>query len=100
MILGYFKAGYSERITDAVHKAGGRIVLQLWHVGAISDPVYLNGALPVAPSAIAPAGHVSLVRPQKAHVVPRALELNEIPRVVAAYRLGAVNALRAGNIDI
>jgi 2,4-dienoyl-CoA reductase-like NADH-dependent reductase (Old Yellow Enzyme family) len=50
----------------------------------------------VAPSPIAAAGHVSLVRPQRPHVVPRALELNEIPRVVAAYRLGAVNALRAG----
>jgi len=84
------------RITRAVHAAGGRIVLQLWHVGAISDPYYLNGALPVAPSAIAPAGHVSLVRPQKTYMVPRALELSEIPRVIAAYRLGAVNALRAG----
>jgi 2,4-dienoyl-CoA reductase-like NADH-dependent reductase (Old Yellow Enzyme family) len=50
-------------ITESVHKAGGRMVLQLWHVGRISDPQFLNGALPVAPSAIAAAGHVSLVRP-------------------------------------
>ena len=85
-----------KKITDAVHAAGGRIVLQLWHVGRISDPFYLNGALPVAPSAIAPAGHVSLIRPLKPYVTPRALELNELPRIVSAYRLGAVNALRAG----
>src|SRR5512140_2235612 len=52
-------------ITQAVHKAGGRILLQLWHVGRISDPMFLNGALPVAPSPIAPAGHVSIVRPFK-----------------------------------
>ncbi len=85
-----------KKITDAVHAAGGQIVLQLWHVGRVSDPIYLGGALPVAPSAIAPTGHVSLVRPQRPHVTPRALELNEIPRIVSAYRLGAVNALRAG----
>src|SRR5689334_11210506 len=81
-----------RKITDAVHAAGGRMVLQLWHVGRVSDPVYLNGALPVAPSPIAATGHVSLVRPHRPHVVPRALELAEIPRVVAAYKLGAVNA--------
>lgn len=85
-----------KKITDAVHAAGGRIALQLWHVGRISDPFYLNGAQPVAPSAIAPAGHVSLIRPLKPYVTPRALEMNELPRIVSAYRLGAVNALRAG----
>src|SRR5262245_65251839 len=51
-----------KRVTRAVHDAGGRISLQLWHVGRVSHPVFLDGALPVAPSAIAPAGHVSLVR--------------------------------------
>src|ERR1700761_3229779 len=51
-------------VTDAVHKEGGKIFLQLWHVGRVSDPVFLNGELPVAPSAIAPEGNVSLVRPQ------------------------------------
>src|SRR5882672_10591860 len=48
--------------TRAVHEAGGRIFLQLWHVGRISDPVFLDGRLPVAPSAIAPAGYLSHVR--------------------------------------
>ncbi len=85
-----------KKVTAAVHAAGGRMFLQLWHVGRVSDPVYLNGALPVAPSAIAARGHVSLLRPQKPYVTPRAIELAEIPRVVSAYRLGAVNALRAG----
>lgn len=70
--------GWSN-ITKAVHAAGSKIVLQLWHVGRISDPVYLNGQLPVAPSAIQPAGHVSLVRPMKNYVTPRALKLKKSP---------------------
>lgn len=85
-----------KRITDAVHAAGGTILLQLWHVGRISDPIYLDGKLPVAPSAIAAKGHVSLVRPMRDYVVPRALELDEIPGIIADYRRGAENAKRAG----
>lgn len=85
-----------RKVTEAVHAAGGRIFLQLWHVGRISDPHYLNGELPVAPSAIAPAGHVSLMRPLKPFVTPRALELDEIPGIVEAYRKGAENAKLAG----
>jgi 2,4-dienoyl-CoA reductase-like NADH-dependent reductase (Old Yellow Enzyme family) len=83
-------------VTEAVHNAGGRILLQLWHVGRISDPVYLDGQLPVAPSAIRPEGHVSLIRPKKAFVTPRALELKEITEIVGQYRRGAENAQRAG----
>ncbi len=85
-----------KQVTDAVHARGGRIFLQLWHVGRVSDPCYLDGELPVAPSAIAPQGHVSLVRPEKAYVTPRALEIHEIPGIVTAYRQGAENAKRAG----
>jgi 2,4-dienoyl-CoA reductase-like NADH-dependent reductase (Old Yellow Enzyme family) len=88
-------AGWSA-ITEAVHRAGGTILLQLWHVGRISDPLYLDGALPVAPSAIRPKGTVSLVRPKKEFVTPRALDRDEIPGVIAAYKLGAENAKRAG----
>lgn len=83
-------------ITKAVHANGGKIVLQLWHVGRISHPSYLNGAAPVAPSAIAPAGHVSLVRPLTEYVTPRALETEEIADIVEAYRQGAENAKAAG----
>lgn len=85
-----------KSITEAVHQAGGRILLQLWHVGRISDPFYLNGALPVAPSAIAAKGHVSLLRPERPYVTPRALALEEIPGIVEEYRQGALNAKLAG----
>ena len=83
-------------VVDAVHAAGGRMFLQLWHVGRISDPVYHDGAPPVAPSAIAPKGNVSLLRPQRRYVTPRALETDEIPAVVEAFRKGAENARAAG----
>jgi 2,4-dienoyl-CoA reductase-like NADH-dependent reductase (Old Yellow Enzyme family) len=83
-------------VTDAVHKAKGRILLQLWHVGRVSDPSYLGGALPVAPSAIAPAGFVNQLRPQRPFVTPRALEIGELPGIVEAYRKGAENAKTAG----
>ncbi len=85
-----------QRVTETVHAAGGRILLQLWHVGRISDPMYLDGQLPVAPSAIAPAGHVSQVRPEKPYVVPHALETGEIAEIVEAFRVGAANAKTAG----
>lgn len=83
-------------VTSAVHAKGGKIVLQLWHVGRISDPSLLDGQTPVAPSAIAAKGNVSLLRPVRPYAVPRALDLAEITGVVAAYRKGAENARKAG----
>jgi 2,4-dienoyl-CoA reductase-like NADH-dependent reductase (Old Yellow Enzyme family) len=83
-------------VTRAVHAKGGRIFLQLWHVGRISDPIFLNGELPIAPSAVQPAGTVSLVRPKRPYVTPRALDPGEIPGVIADYRKSAENALKAG----
>lgn len=88
-------AGWSL-VTEAVHRAGGRIVLQLWHVGRVSDPAHLDGARPVAPSAIAQPGHVSLLRPRRPYPVPRALETGEIAGIVEAYRQGALRARDAG----
>ena len=85
-----------KTVTRAVHDAGGRIVLQLWHVGRISAPLFLNGALPQAPSAVKPKGNVSLVRPEQEFVTPRALEGSEIPGILAAYKRGAQNAKKAG----
>lgn len=83
-------------VTDAVHSVGGRIYLQLWHVGRISDPEFFAGEKPVAPSAVTPAGQVSLLRPKRAYVEPRALETDEIPGIVEDFRKGAANAKRAG----
>jgi 2,4-dienoyl-CoA reductase-like NADH-dependent reductase (Old Yellow Enzyme family) len=83
-------------VTKSVHQAGGRIFAQIWHVGRISDPRFLEGKLPVAPSAIRPAGHVSLVRPMTEYVTPRALETSEIASIVEAFRKGAENAMLAG----
>ncbi|MEH1825800.1 MAG: alkene reductase [Nostoc sp.] len=84
-------------VTDAVHQQGGRIFLQLWHVGRISHPdLQPNGILPVAPSAIAPKGEASTFEGPKPFVTPRALETSEIPQIVEQYRQGAANALAAG----
>ena len=83
-------------ITQGVHTAGGRILLQLWHVGRISDPAYLNGEPPVAPSAIAAEGYLNQLRPKRPFAIPRALRLDEIPGIVEVYRQGAKNAQGAG----
>ena len=84
-------------VTDAVHAAGGRIYLQLWHVGRISHPsMQPGGALPVAPSAIAASGQLWTFDGMKDFVTPRALETSEIADVVEDFRQGARNARRAG----
>ncbi len=86
-----------SRVTDAVHARGGRIFLQLWHVGRISHPsLQPDGALPVAPSAIKPDGDAITFDGPQPFVTPRALETGEIPGIIADYRAAAVNALAAG----
>ena len=85
-----------QRVTERVHAQGGRILLQLWHVGRVSDPIYLNGELPVSASAIAAPGTISQVRPQRPYVTPRALETAEVAEVVEAFKQGARNAKVAG----
>ncbi len=82
--------------TRAVHEAGGRIFLQLWHVGRISHSSLLGGKLPVAPSAIRAAGTVSLIRPETRYEIPRALGRAELADVIAQFRLGAQHAQDAG----
>jgi N-ethylmaleimide reductase len=84
-------------VTNSVHAAGGRIFLQLWHVGRISHPSYQpDGGLPVAPSAIAPRGQIFTGTAMADYVAPRALELSEIPGIVAEYVHGAQLAKAAG----
>jgi N-ethylmaleimide reductase len=84
-------------VTDAVHAAGGRMVLQLWHVGRVSHPsLQPGGALPVAPSAIGFEGHAFTYEGPQDFVTPRALETNEIPGIIADYAAAAANAKAAG----
>ncbi|MFM1885874.1 MAG: hypothetical protein RL026_1031 [Pseudomonadota bacterium] len=96
---GLYTAGQREgwcAVTRAVHAAGGRIFAQLWHVGRISHSSLLGGELPVAPSAVAAAGRVSLLRPETPYEVPHALAAEEIPGIVGAFRHAATEAMAAG----
>jgi N-ethylmaleimide reductase len=89
-------------VTDAVHKAGGLIFLQLWHVGRISHPsLQPDGMLPVAPSAIKPRGEAFIENENGEgelvpFVTPRALQIEEMPYLVRQYARGSRNALEAG----
>lgn len=86
-----------KKVTDAVHSKGGKIVIQLWHVGRISHPSLLpNGALPVAPSAIKPAGQAFTYQGLQDYFTPRALAANELPGIVADYVHATKAALAAG----
>lgn len=86
-----------RRVTDAVHTKGGRIFLQLWHVGRISHPsMQLGGRLPVAPSAFAAEGELFTYTGMQQFATPRALEADEIPSIVEGFQQGAVNAREAG----
>lgn len=86
-----------KKITDAVHAKGGKIVLQLWHVGRISHPSLLpNNALPVAPSAIKPAGKAFTYNGLEDFVTPRALDISELPAIVHDFTHATQCALDAG----
>jgi N-ethylmaleimide reductase len=86
-----------RRVTDAVHAKGGRIFLQLWHVGRQSHTdLQPNGEAPVAPSAIPAEGHAYSKNGKVPFSMPRALELHEIPAVIEEFRTAAERALRAG----
>ncbi|HEX8916705.1 MAG TPA: alkene reductase, partial [Humisphaera sp.] len=86
-----------KQVTAAVHNAGGRIFAQIWHVGRISHPsLQPGGALPVAPSAVKPAGQAVTFQGMQDFVTPRALETEEVPKVVADFAAAAANAKAAG----
>ena len=97
---GIYSAAQTQgwrRVVDAVHAKGGKIFAQLWHVGRISHPAFQpNGETPVAPSAIAASGTSYTPNGPQPYPVPRALETDEIPGIVEAYRKGAQNAKAAG----
>jgi N-ethylmaleimide reductase len=85
-----------RKVTDAVHKSGGKIFLQLWHVGRVSHPDFLSGELPVAPSALPVEGEIHTPSGKKKIEIPRALDLDEIPSIINQFRRGAFNAKAAG----
>lgn len=85
-----------RRVTDAVHEAGGRIFLQLWHMGRISHPDYHDGGLPVAPSPIAATGEAHTPTGKKPFVVPHALTRPEISAIVEDYAAATRRAREAG----
>lgn len=89
-------AGWKS-VTDAVHGAGGRIFLQIWHGGRACHPLLNNGAQPVAPSAIAITNdEVHTPEGKKPYAVPRELADAEIPGIVAGFKKAAENAKAAG----
>ncbi|MFC5799761.1 alkene reductase [Streptomyces formicae] len=85
-----------RRVTDVVHALGGRIVLQLWHTGAVSHPDHLGGGMPAGPSAVDPHETTYTRGGRKETVTPRAMTLTEIERTVSDYGAAAENARRAG----
>jgi N-ethylmaleimide reductase len=85
-----------REIVAAVHARGGKIALQLWHMGRASHPDFNDGALPVAASAIGLSGHTYTQNGKVEYVTPRALEASEIPAIVADYAAAAVAARAAG----
>lgn len=85
-----------KKVTDAVHAKDGLIVSQLWHVGRVSHPDLLNGETPVSASTVQQAGHVSLLRPKRSYVLPRALEISEIHAITEQFKQAAIRAKEAG----
>ena len=103
--VGFFRTPgiYSEaqvagwkKVTSAVHQAGGKMFLQLWHVGRMSHPDFLSGGLPVAPSALPVKEVIHTPYGKKIIPVPRALGLTEIPKIVQDFHDGAASAKEAG----
>ena len=83
-------------VTDAVHKAGGRIFAQLWHMGRIVHPSFLGGEQPVSSSATTAPGKAHTYEGKQPYAEARALRLDEIPGLIEDYRRAARNAIEAG----
>jgi len=94
---GIFTTKQTEQwkaVTDAVHERDGRIFLQLWHVGRVSHPDFINGQLPISASATSMTGKLS--RSELTYVQAKAADENDIDEVIHCFRLGAKNAMLAG----
>ena len=83
-------------VTEAVHEAGGRIILQLWHMGRLVHSDYLNGTPPVSASATTAPGQAHTPTGKKDYVAARALRLDEIQRIIGDYVHASRNAIAAG----
>ncbi len=83
-------------VTQAVHDAKGRIIMQLWHMGRLVHPDFLDGQKPVSSSATTAPGDAHTVEGKKPYAEARALGVDEIPRIIADYVHAAKNAIRAG----
>ncbi len=85
-----------KNLNAAVHKNDGRIFIQLFHVGRISHPDFLEGKLPVSPSSIKPSGQIYTYDGFKDYVAPRMLEEEEIAQIIVDFKTAALNAKLAG----
>jgi len=85
-----------SHVAQAIHTAGGRLFIQLWHAGRFSDPAFLDGEVPVGPSAVAIDGELDTPNGRHRFVTPRALAAAEIASIVEAYAAAAARAIRAG----
>jgi len=96
---GIYSAAHAagwQGVTDAVHRRGGKIFLQLWHLGRVSHPEFLDGATPLGPSAIRPAGEAFTPSGRKPYVTPRAMTEQEIANTVNDYVQATQRAREAG----
>lgn len=85
-----------KKVTEAVHEKGGKIVVQLWHGGRACHPDLNGGLQPVAPSPIAIEDEVHTPEGKKPYTTPRALQIEEIPKIIAGFKQAAINAKEAG----
>ncbi len=85
-----------KKTTNAVHQAGGKIFIQLWHVGRMSHPYFLDGELPMAPSAINPVHPIRTPEGEKPSVTPHKMTKEEISIVISQFAKAAANAVEAG----
>lgn len=85
-----------RKVTDAVHLAGGRIIAQLWHMGRVVHPSFLDGAQPVSASATIAPGHAHTYSGKQPYTAARPLRVDEVPRLLEDFRHATQNAMQVG----